>query len=455
MFKRILLLISLPIIAYSQNQFKLYFDAARFCIDDSTGYIEIYYSFPYSEMNKKVVNSDTLINGSLSIKIITEKDSNVFVDKKWKFNQKINTEDSAIKSGSLTGALKFSLPMGKYVGEVKGIDENEPSNEDSLRFEFDIKPMLNDRFSLSDIELASNIKKVTGQQNSPFYKNNYEIIPNPGLTYGNMNPALYFYLEIYNLDKNTDSKFLEVEYSLIDQFDKRKYIKTKFVPTKYSSIVFANAINVKNFTTGQYQLRICVSDTIKNKNEIIKKMLFIYNPHIADSAGAVLNTEVFDSEYMAMNEEEIDENFAKLQYISKKNENDDWKRLASIAGKRNFLYNFWKIRDEDPNTPVNKFKNEYFKRINITNTKFSTMQRDGWKTDRGRVFCIYGRPGEVERYPNEPGTKPYEIWTYYDIEGGAIFIFVDFYGLKDLKLIHSTKQGELYDQNWERKIKTF
>ena len=115
MFKRILLLISLPIIAYSQNQFKLYFDAARFCIDDSTGYIEIYYSFPYSEMNKKVVNSDTLINGSLSIKIVTEKD----------YEQGLNTKTYVVpytEYDTFYNSLEYNSDVKNGINALAGIN---------------------------------------------------------------------------------------------------------------------------------------------------------------------------------------------------------------------------------------------------------------------------------------------------------------------------------------------
>ena len=35
------------------------------------------------------------------------------------------------------------------------------------------------------------------------------------------------------------------------------------------------------------------------------------------------------------------------------------------------------------------------------------------------------------------------------------FVFADLYGFSDMYLIHSTKQGELSDPNWRRKVETF
>jgi len=77
------------------------------------------------------------------------------------------------------------------------------------------------------------------------------------------------------------------------------------------------------------------------------------------------------------------------------------------------------------------------------------------KSDRGRIFIIYGEPSEIERYPNQVDTKPYEIWYYNELEGGVVFVFGDLTGFSDYTLLHSTLRGELRDDNWLRRITTF
>lgn len=82
--------------------------------------------------------------------------------------------------------------------------------------------------------------------------------------------------------------------------------------------------------------------------------------------------------------------------------------------------------------------------------RYSNYTRKGWRTDRGRVFILYGKPDEVERHPSEGVIKPYEIWYYYQIENGVQFVFVDKNGFSDYELVHSTKRGEFTDEGWER-----
>ncbi|MHA1988555.1 MAG: hypothetical protein ACW98D_18135, partial [Promethearchaeota archaeon] len=68
------------------------------------------------------------------------------------------------------------------------------------------------------------------------------------------------------------------------------------------------------------------------------------------------------------------------------------------------------------------------------------------------VHIMYGEPTEIERYPNQIESRPYEIWSYDSLEGGVVFIFADLTGFSDYQLVHSTKRGELRDDNWQRRI---
>jgi len=89
-------------------------------------------------------------------------------------------------------------------------------------------------------------------------------------------------------------------------------------------------------------------------------------------------------------------------------------------------------------------------RILSANQRYRAMGREGWRTDRGRVLMIYDEPNEIERFPSAQNNKPYEIWYYYSIENGVQFIFIDRSGFGDYVLVHSTKRGELQDEEWQR-----
>ncbi|MHB9040029.1 MAG: GWxTD domain-containing protein, partial [Melioribacteraceae bacterium] len=114
----------------------------------------------------------------------------------------------------------------------------------------------------------------------------------------------------------------------------------------------------------------------------------------------------------------------------------------------------WKIRDGNPATPQNEFKEEYEKRVTFANKNFTRMNKEGYLTDRGRVVLLYGEPDQRDYYPSESNLKPYEVWFYNQIEGGVSFYFGDVTGFGNYELLHSTKRDELHDENWMRRIST-
>ena len=87
------------------------------------------------------------------------------------------------------------------------------------------------------------------------------------------------------------------------------------------------------------------------------------------------------------------------------------------------------------------------------NKNFKADYIEGWKTDRGRIYIVYGKSDDIERHPFESSTRAYEIWKYDNIQGGVIFVFVDLSNQSgDYTLVHSTARNELSDEDWQRRL---
>lgn len=87
---------------------------------------------------------------------------------------------------------------------------------------------------------------------------------------------------------------------------------------------------------------------------------------------------------------------------------------------------FWVQRDPTPKTVYNELMAEYYRRVDHAYINFATMrERDGARTDRGKVFILYGQPTKIER-KYTPGRSTEEIWYYEPIK--RKFVFVDQYG---------------------------
>ena len=127
---------------------------------------------------------------------------------------------------------------------------------------------------------------------------------------------------------------------------------------------------------------------------------------------------------------DLDQAIDEMQYVADKSVLEDMKN-APPDKKRDLFKDFWKKLDPTPGTERNELMEEYFSRVEYSNKHFSHYI-DGWKTDMGMVYIIFGAPSNVERHPFEIDSKPYEIWTYY--EQNREFVFVDATGFGDYRL---------------------
>jgi GWxTD domain-containing protein len=144
-----------------------------------------------------------------------------------------------------------------------------------------------------------------------------------------------------------------------------------------------------------------------------------------------------------------------VPYIITDPERETFLKLSTNEEREQFIENFWLRRDPTPDTPENEFKEEHFRRIAYANEHFASGM-PGWKTDRGRIYVIWGKPDDLEQHPSggqynrtpEEGggntsTYPFEIWTYHYLEGIGPNIkieFVDKSGTNEYRL--TTDPGE-------------
>src|ERR1700682_1786359 len=127
-------------------------------------------------------------------------------------------------------------------------------------------------------------------------------------------------------------------------------------------------------------------------------------------------------------------------YIISPEERQAFLQLATNEEREQFIEQFWLRRSSNPDLPDNEFKEEHYRRIAYANEHFASGI-PGWKTDRGRMYIMWGPADEVESHPSggtydrpmEEGggstsTYPFETWRYRYMEGigeNVIWEFVD------------------------------
>jgi GWxTD domain-containing protein len=427
------------------------FDYAQFGYDSLSNYVEFYYSF--NQTCLQLVDTDTsdYVEGILQIQISDSASGENIIDRHWIISNEI--ADTAVLDRNLIGVLGFVIDKGAYKVNVTGSDENNPANKKTITEFLNVNPFFKLNTALSDIQLASNIVPGSDNTSSIFYKNTYEVTPLPTSVCGEKQPVLFYYSELYNLQFNPSQADIRLDELVINSRGQLVSSKSKRINKSVDSRVEVGMVMVHKLPTDTYTLLINLIDSVANYGVSSSKRFFVYNPSIvpADTFQATVSP-VLSTMFGAMSEEEIDDLFAKSKYIASVPEQDKYKALSTVEAKREFIYTFWKARDENPSDERNQYYLDYIKRLGDCNARFSALGKEGWKTDRGRVYLVYGEPSQIDRYPNETDTKPYEIWQYESIEGGVIFIFGDITGFADYQLLHSTKRGELRDEYWRRRI---
>jgi GWxTD domain-containing protein len=112
-------------------------------------------------------------------------------------------------------------------------------------------------------------------------------------------------------------------------------------------------------------------------------------------------------------------------------------REGSFGERRDHLETFWRLRDKTPGTVENELMAEYYRRVDHAMRTFGTLRvPDGSRTDRGKIYILYGPPTSMDR-SLDPVAGFQETWTYGKL--GKKFVFVD--QSKSGNYVLSTKTG--------------
>ncbi|HET8921501.1 MAG TPA: GWxTD domain-containing protein [Candidatus Acidoferrum sp.] len=127
-----------------------------------------------------------------------------------------------------------------------------------------------------------------------------------------------------------------------------------------------------------------------------------------------------------------------VTYIISPDERNAFLQLDTNEEREQFIEQFWLRRSSNPDLPDNDFKEEHYRRIAYANEHFASGI-PGWKTDRGRMYIMWGPADEVESHPTggtydrpmEEGggstsTFPWETWRWRYLEGIGENIILEF-----------------------------
>ena len=153
-----------------------------------------------------------------------------------------------------------------------------------------------------------------------------------------------------------------------------------------------------------------------------------------------------------------------VRWIITDEELSAFKKLTNNSERDQFIEDFWRRRDPTPDTAENEYKEEHYRRIAYANEHFAAGM-PGWKTDRGRIYIMYGKPDSIDAHPmggpyersaeeggGQTETYPFEVWRYRYIEGIGQEIEIEFVddcscGAYEMTMDRSKKDALLHVPN--------
>lgn len=366
------------------------------------------------------------------------------------FSVKVATRaEAGLEDVRLFNKLIMFVTPGEYSARLTVIDVVSKRKGEAFVGVVSAPAAESQELSLSDLALAYDIRYVgdnVGSANERLMKNGFEIIPNPVSVFSVEDTLIHLYAELYNVSYREDSvpselkltyKALTDDRKLYRHFGSRTSIKTG------KSAVITELFDIRGWPAGGYRLQVEAADLATDNVDTAEvRFAIVSTPDLLLALKPVEVRDPYDTLSLKVQTQ-------LAEYFIDPVEKQSLLRLSD-RGKKSFLNQFWREWETERHKRQ-PGRGEILRRHNHANRLYSTNldKNDGWWTDRGRIYMIYGPWDDEEDVPTPISGRPYMVWYYYLIRHGVEFVFVDESGGDQYyRLVHSTVEGEIYDQGW-------
>jgi GWxTD domain-containing protein len=305
---------------------------------------------------------------------------------------------SLLKARNSTGALRktvrFPISEGRHVVEV-AVSQPEAGTENRLSLKLEAAPTHPKKLAASDILFAV----CPSEEDGP---GDLREDPLLGRRFGNPLPPVCAHVQVYH-PSPAPSEVLTVDWSLETESQGPIRTGSEEIAVGASPTEVVVPLPLDNLWMGRYGLRLTLR--LGGWEKVLTTTFEMDETRI--SLGSDFETTV-----------------EMIQIFAGHDEAETLRQLPAAEREAGWEA-FWKERDPTPDTERNEFKDEFYRRIRYANRHFGVLE-PGWRSDRGRVYILHGQPDEVESYPQNVNSPPYEIWDYFRLR--ARFVFVDYEG---------------------------
>jgi GWxTD domain-containing protein len=387
--------------AIHERQMVFYYDAIPFSTGDSTNSrVDVYLQLAYDQLNFVKSGKNFVAKYEVTATVLTDNQRTV-MEKSWPRQIEVADYDQSVSKKYYDMSQRsLMLQPGSYILRLQVSDiESKRTALKNLRL--NVPDYVHHLSELSGLMIINSLVTDTLA---------HTIVPQLSWNVGNLPKGFSLFFEYYPTGDPDSVRFV---YTLFDQNNEQLFhgMTNRIVKAKKFQVFIP--IDSLDIPMGTYSLR--VESTSWNKNKLPPFVSTIFHAVVIQWNGIPISIN------------DMDEAIQQLKYIATAKDMDELENAQTGEEKRKALAAFWKKRDPTPLTEENEKMTEFYLRVEFANKHFSQF-RKGWKTDMGMIYIIFGPPNNIERHPFEISTKPYEIWSYYDINFDFIFMDYDGFG---------------------------
>ncbi len=303
-----------------------------------------------------------------------------------------------------TSQAEFDLEPGKYLVKfsVRDHKSGEVYNRD---LEIKLDDLNREHPTLSTVEFVHHVEAAS-ENDHVFNKGSLMVIPSVTRQYGGEEDSrLLYYHELYRGEQ--DSVRVTVE-TVVRSRGKGMVYRDTMVSVLVDPVERQlREISTAEFAPGKYEVEIFVRGRRNKKLDQVKGTFSVMWSQLA----------LLKHDYKTA--------LAQLEVIAEPGEVKELKKLDDLTDRIKAFNDFWLARDPSVGTVENEVKNEFYRRIEYSNQRFRHLRREGWRSDRGRVYIKHGEPDQIDDIPMSASYYPYQIWHYYTRGEYLKFLFVD------------------------------
>ncbi|WP_430406231.1 GWxTD domain-containing protein [Fluviicola sp.] len=433
-----------------KNQMKAFIDYKSYYSPEQGPYVDL--QFQYVAYTIRFAPIDSVLQAKIEVStFVTSEPSGDTVYTNAFALESPRMRDSIVED--FFDNLRIPLQPGKYTAHVslKDIYGGGKSLDGQVEI---LVPDAFTNVSTSDILVAEVASPSTNNQ-SPFYKSGYEIIPRISNFYNQGMNYLPYYVELYNTNLIQDSSFGLRQQIVSTQNSQVMPGYSRFTKIKPSTVVpIIRNIDISKLPSGSYHLTLEIID--RNSKTIGQTADYFFERINDIEVAENVDEIILDPSFQAsLTEDSTKYYLASLIPIARPAEvKSIMKTLKANSPdlNRKHIQQFW-VQTSGANATSQWLI--YKKNVALVQQNYGNNFQDGFETDRGRVYLQYGPPNTIIDRQTSPSEYPYEIWHYYKIKTFSNKRFV-FYN-PDLvnnayRLLHSDMVGEQQNYKWQEML---